>query len=68
MEGEMRRKTQSTAQQGAALTERYKQIGISAVAAAVRYQRNGKRKKPDAAESKTKEAETTSFRGTSPRR
>jgi hypothetical protein len=66
MEGEMRRKAHSAAQQDAALTKRYKKIGISAVAAAARYQRNEKSKKPGAR--RPKDGDTSSFRGTSPRR
>jgi hypothetical protein len=68
MEGEMRRKTESAAGKDVALTGRYKEIGISAVAAAARYQRNGKTKKAKNARPKAKSADTGSFRGTSPRR
>ena len=68
MEGEMRRKAQSAAQKDVALTEHYKEIGISAVAAAARYQRNENSKKPTAARSKGKDADTSSFKGTSSRR
>lgn len=64
----MRRKTHSATERDTALTRRYKEIGISAVAAAARYQRNGKKKKAAGARSKDKGADTTSFRGTSPRR
>jgi hypothetical protein len=65
-EGVMRRKVHSDSPKSVALTQRYKEIGISAVAAAARYQSNGTRKKPAAAEKKRKSADT--FRGTSPRR
>ena len=51
----MRRKTQNAPQKDAELTERYKEIGISAVAAAARYQRKGKSKKPSAELSKEKD-------------
>ena len=64
----MRRKMGSAARKDVALTERYKEIGISAVAAAARYQRNGKTKKAKNARPKAKSADTGSFRGTSPRR
>jgi hypothetical protein len=68
MEAEMRRRTHNASQKDVALAERYKEIGISAVAAAARYQPKGKSKKPSAARSKEKDADTSSFRGTSPRR
>jgi hypothetical protein len=63
----MRRKT--IAQKKVSLTDRYRDIGISAVAAAARYQRNEKNKeRPAALGSKSKSQENTSFRGTLPRR
>ena len=65
----MRKKGTVAAQKDEALTKRYGQIGISAVAAAVRYQRPDKSEKPLAARSKSKwGADRSSFRGTSPRR
>lgn len=64
----MRRKTHSAARQDVALTKRYKEIGISAVAAAARYQPSGKNKKPTAVQSKSRRTEASSFRGTSPKR
>jgi hypothetical protein len=64
----MRRKAHGAAQKDVALTERYKEIGISAVAAAVRYQRNGTSKKPAVARPKGRRVDKASFRGTSPRR
>jgi hypothetical protein len=64
----MRRKTHSASRKDAALTQRYKEIGIPAVAAAVRYQPNGTSKKPAARQKGAKSADTRPFRGTSPRR
>jgi hypothetical protein len=64
----MRRKAHGAARKEMALTERYKEIGISAVAAAARYQRNGTNKKPAAVRPEGKRADEATFRGTSPRR
>jgi hypothetical protein len=67
-EDEMRKKGTVAAQKDEALTKRYGQIGISAVAAAARYQRPDKSEKSLAARSKSESANRSSFRGTSPRR
>jgi hypothetical protein len=67
-EDEMRKKGTVAAQKDEALTKRYGQIGISAVAAAARYQRPDKSEKSLAARSKSESADRGSFRGTSPRR
>jgi hypothetical protein len=67
-EDEMRKKGTVAAQKDEALTKRYGQIGISAMAAAVRYQRPDRSEKSLAARSKSKGAARSSFRGTSPRR
>jgi hypothetical protein len=64
----MRRRTHSASRKDAALTQRYKEIGIPAVAAAARYQPNGARKKPAATRKDAKSADAPPFRGTSPRR
>ena len=64
----MRTKGTVAAQKDEALTKRYGQIGISAVAAAARYQRPDMSEKSLAARSKSKGADRSSFRGTSPRR
>jgi hypothetical protein len=64
----MRKKATLSARKDEALTKRYGQIGISAVAAAARYQRPDKTQTSLAARSKSKGADRSSFRGTSPKR
>ena len=64
----MRKKGTAAARKDEALSKRYGQIGISAVAAAARYQRPDKSEKSTAARTRNKGADRSSFRGTSPRR
>jgi hypothetical protein len=65
----MKRKTESAPRKNVALTQRYGQIGIPAVAAAARYQeKSNKTNSPVASREEGKSAERSKMRGTSPRR
>ncbi len=61
----MRKKGTLAARKDDTLNKEYGKIGISAVEAAARYERSEKSR---AAQSKSKSADKSSFRGTSPRR